>query len=115
MTIDNKIDELSLLCDCISPFVKSDDWSYESEFRVVVHKHYGPQYNDDFFNGFQLVPNTFKIEDYVTLPISANSLEEIIIGPLANYNVLEHVLSKELTECMLNNVVISPSVIEITK
>lgn len=115
MTVDDKIEELSLICYCISPFVKSNDWSYESEFRLVFHEHYGPQYTDDFFNGLQVAPNKIKVKNHVTLPIFADSLEEIILGPLANYNVWAHVLHNELIECGLSNVEISQSSIRITK
>lgn len=41
LTIEEKIDELSLLCECISPFIKSKDWAYEKEFRIIYHHKYG--------------------------------------------------------------------------
>lgn len=117
MSISDKIEELSLLCECISPFVKSDDWAYESEFRVVSYKHYGPNYIN-FFNDFSVSPfcgATVKVDNHDTISISADTLEEIIIGPLANYDVLEHTLRNELNECMLNHVEITQSSINITK
>lgn len=115
LSIEDKIKELCLLCDCVSPFVKDKDWVYESEFRIVYCKHYGPWYNDLSFKGLHLMLNKIKVDNHVTLPIEANSLEEIIIGPMANYNVLEHVLRNELKECLLNSVEITPSSIQITK
>lgn len=114
MPIEDKIEELSLLCDCMSPFIKCDDWAYESEFRIVSREHYGPKYKKSF-KDLHLSLEKIKIDNHVTLPVSAQSLEEIIIGPLANYNVLEHILRNELKECNLNHVEITPSSIHITK
>lgn len=113
----DKIEELSLLCDCIAPFVKCKDWSYEEEFRLVYHEHYGPNYADDFFRGLKihLQLKKIKVNEYVCLPIFPDSLEEIIIGPLANFAVVEHLLDNELKECNLNRVAITPSSIQITK
>lgn len=117
LSIKDKIGELSLLCDCIAPFVKCKDWSYETEFRLVYHEHYGPNYADDFFKGLkiQLYLKRIKVKEYVYLPIFADSMEEIIIGPLANFPVVEHILDNELKECNLNRVAITRSCIQITK
>lgn len=114
MSIEDKIEELSLLCDCISPYIKSGDWAYESEFRIVSYEHYGPKYKKSF-SGLHLSLDKTKIENHVTIPVPANSLKEVIIGPLANYDVLEHILRNELKECNLNYVEITPSSIHVTK
>lgn len=113
ISLDEKINELCLLYECINPFVKSKDWSYESEFRIVFHEHYGPKLNEDFFESLSRTYNEPKLVDYITTPIAANSMEEIIIGPLANYKIVEHVLRNELKECLLNNITVSPSSIKI--
>ena len=117
LSIKDKIEELSLLCDCIAPFVKCKDWSYEEEFRLVYHEHYGPNYTDDFFRGLKihLHLKKIKVNEFVCLPIFPDSIEEIIIGPLANFEVIEHILDNELKECNLNSVTITPSCIQITK
>ena len=54
-----------------------------------------------------------KVLDYISLPIPSSSLEEIIIGPLTDYNVVEHILRNELKECILNNVETTPSSVQI--
>lgn len=119
MTIDEKINELSILCNCISPFIKSQEWSYENEFRIVCYHHFGP-------NLFELDHNSIrhflihgiektKIAKFVYYPIKVNALKEIIVGTLANYDVVEHILRKELEECLLNDVEITPSSIAISK
>lgn len=113
LSINDKIQELSLICDCISPFVKCDDWGYESEFRIVSKVHYRQELNDKSFNSIPLTLPKFKVFDYDEIPINPAPLDEIIIGPLANYNVLEHVLRNELKECLLNHVKITPSSIQI--
>lgn len=41
LSIDQKIDELSIICTCISPFIKSADYAYETEFRIVDTERYG--------------------------------------------------------------------------
>lgn len=116
ISIEDRIDNLSLLCNCISPFVKCDDWAYESEFRIVSNVHYGQEFNGKLgINRIQLALPKIKIDDYEIIQIDPGSLEEIIIAPLANYDVLEHVLRNELKECLLNNVEITPSSIQITK
>lgn len=115
LSIEDKVNELNSLCDCISPFVKTKDWSYEAEFRIVYHKHYGPELDDNFFKCLQLSLNKIKINDHITIPIDAKSLEEIIIGPLVKYDVVEHVLRNELNECQLYNVEITSSSIQINK
>ena len=115
ISLDEKINELCLLYECINPFVKSKDWSYESEFRIVFHEHYGPKLNEDFFESLSRTYNEPKLVDYITTPIAANSMEEIIIGPLANYKIVEHMLRNELKECLLNNITVSPSSIKINK
>ena len=116
LSINDKIQILSLICDCISPFVKCDDWAYESEFRIVSNVHYRQEFNGKLgINRIQLALPKIKIDDYEIIQIEPGSLEEIIIGPLANYNVLEHVLRNELKECLLNHVEITPSSIQITK
>lgn len=115
MSIDDKTSELSILCDCVSPFIKTKDWAYEEEFRIVYHEHYGPELDDDFFKSLQLTLNKIKVKNHITLPINAQSLEEIIIGPLANYKVIEHILRNELNECLLNNIEITSSSIQISK
>lgn len=115
LTIDDKIQGLSILCDCISPFIKTKDWAYESEFRIVKYMHYGAKLDEDFIKNNKHVLPKLKIDPHFTLQIPASSLEEIIVGPLANYNVWEHVLLTELKDCGLSNVVVSPSDIKITK
>lgn len=116
LSINDKIQILSLICGCISPFVKCDDWAYESEFRIASNIDYRQVPNNKFgINRIQLKLSKFKVEDYDLIQIDPVSLEEIIIGPLANYNVLEHVLRNELKDCMLNNIEITPSSIQITK
>ena len=115
LTIEDKIKELSILCNCISPFVKSKEWAYESEFRIVTNVHYRQETDGKIFNRIQLTLPKIKIGDYEIIHIDPIFLEEIIIGPMANYNVLEHVLRNELKECLLNNVEITPSSIQITK
>ncbi len=115
LSVEEKIRELSLLCDCISPFVKTKEWAYESEFRIVRYKHNGGESSDSFIKCLQLSFKEHNIEDHIPLPINANAMEEIIIGPLANYDVVEHILRNELKECLLNDVLITPSSIEIIK
>lgn len=122
MSIDDKIDELSQLCEWVSPFIKTRDWAYEQEFRFVYNKHYSPiplnldDLNEDYFREFLIHGHEkTKVIDYVLLPIPANALKEIIVGPLANYDVIEHVLHNELEECILNSVEITPSSIQIRK
>lgn len=114
MGIDEKIDELSTMCTCLSPFVKSSDWAYEQEFRIVYHKHYGLEFDQEFVKRIlsKGIPKT-KIEPFVYYPIYPNALKDIKIGPKANYNVIEHIIRNELRECLLNDVKISPSSIEI--
>lgn len=111
ISIEEKISELSILCDCISPFVKTKDWAYEEEFRIAYFERYGLYFDD----GFHFALKKKIIEDHITLPIDAKSLEEIIIGPLSNYKVVEHVLRNELNECLLSNVDITRSSIMIAK
>lgn len=120
MSIEDKIEELSILCECVSPFIKSGDWAYEREFRFVYNKHYSPisfdlnDIHEDSIREFLMHGyEKTKVVDYVTLPIPANALEEIVIGPSANYHVVEHILQNELKECILNNVEITPSSIQI--
>ena len=110
MDINEKIDELSILCACISPFVKSSDWAYEKEFRIVVDKYYPLKMNKK-----QLLIDFEKntIDPYVFYPISPNALDEIIIGPKENYSVIEHIIRNELKECLLNEVKIPHSSLEL--
>lgn len=120
MSIEEKIEELSQLCEYVSPFIKTKDWAYEQEFRFVYNKHYSPisldfnEIHEESIREFLIHGDEkIKVIDYMTLPISANALEEIIIGPLADYYVVEHILQNELKECMLNNVEITSSSIQI--
>ena len=114
MTIDKKIEELGLLCACISPFVKSSDWAYEQEFRVVYNRHYTPPFDRESIERLlrEGIQKT-KVQPYYYYPIHPNALEEIIVGPKANYNVIEHILRNELKECLKNDIKITPSAIEI--
>lgn len=114
MNIDEKIEELSLLCACISPFIKISDWAYEQEFRIVCNHHYAPQLDRESIERLlkEGIQKT-KVQPYNYYPIYPNALEEIIIGPKANYNVIEHILRNELKECLLNDVKVTPSSIEI--
>lgn len=114
LSIEDKVNELSSLCDCISPFVKTKDWSYEAEFRIVYYEHYGPQIDDKFQN-LLITLNQIQVKGHVTLPIGSKSLEEIIIGPLAKYDVVKHVLRNELIECQLGDIQITPSSTSIVK
>lgn len=115
LSINEKIEELGLLCDCIAPFVKCKDWSYEEEFRIAYYKLYEP-INDLTIAGLPLSLKMQTVKDHIEgIPINAKALEEIIIGPLADFPVVEHVLRSELNECLLNDVDITPSSIQITK
>ena len=112
--INEKIEELSLLCACISPFVKSSDWAYEQEFRIEIYRFFNLEIDRESlrkhkFNG--LIRK--RVEPYVYYPICPNALQEIIIGPHADYITDEHIIRKELNECLLNDVRIIPSSIEI--
>lgn len=120
MSIEDKIEELSMLCESVSPFIKSGDWAYEQEFRFVYNKHYSPipldldEIHEDIIREFLIHGyEKTRVIDYVTLPIPASALEEIIIGPSADYHVVEHILKNELKECMINNVEITPSSVQI--
>lgn len=116
MTIEEKIEELSILCTCVSPFIKTNDWAFENEFRIVKYKHYGPKPNHEFLKDlrFHGIKET-KVEPYVYCNIGSKALEEVLLGPLTNYDVVEHILRKELEECLLNDVEITPSSIAISK
>ena len=100
--IEEKKEILSTCCLCVSPFIKSSDWSYEKEFRIVYNHNYEPELEMK------------RVQRYVDYPINSIALEEIIIGPSANYQVMEHIIRNELKECLLNSVTITPSLIEIT-
>lgn len=113
-TIEEKKEVLSTCCLCVSPFIKSSDWSYEKEFRIVYNHNYEPELDNDFRYGVSYGIKMKRIQRYVEYPINSNALEEIIIGPLANYQVMEHIIRGELKECLLNSVTITPSSIAIT-
>ena len=113
MTMENKINELSILCDCMSPFIKNQDWAYEDEFRLTYYVHYKAKNNNITIGGMNIFHEKQRIKNYEDVPINAESLEEIIVGPLANYDVLAHVLSHELEECNLDHVKISSSSIKV--
>lgn len=114
LTIEDKIINLSAICSVFSPFVKSKDWVYESEFRIVCSKIYEIDISHDFIKGHSWNPiPKKKVEPYVYYPIKANALQEIIIGPAARYSDVEHVLRNELNECLMNDVDITPSSIKI--
>lgn len=106
--MEDKICELSVLCKCISPFVKSKDWEYEKEFRFVYTHDYSSDINN-FLNGLQFCLKKKEYEPFYFIPIEASSLNSIIIGPKSNYDSLEHVIRNELKECHLNRVKVMPS------
>jgi hypothetical protein len=54
-----------------------------------------------------------KVEPYVYYHIKANAIKEIIVGPTARYNDVEHILRNELNECLMYEVKITPSSIKI--
>lgn len=115
LTIEEKIEILSCLCDCISPFVKCCDWSYEKEFRLSYYEHYEAEY-DLIIGGLPVSLIKHKVKEYIeSIPICAEALEEIIIGSLADFPVVRHILFNELKECKMSNIEISPSLIQITK
>ena len=116
MTIDDKILELSSICYVFSPFFKSKDWEYESEFRIVCHKNYGIDLYTSYESIKRLLLNPMpknKVEPYVYYHIKANAIKEIIVGPTARYNDVEHILRNELNECLMYEVKITPSSIKI--
>lgn len=115
LTIEEKMEILSCLCDCISPFVKCCDWSYEKEFRLSYYEHYEAEY-DLIIRGLPVSLIKHKVKEYIeNIPICAEALEEIIIGPLADFPVVRHIVFNELKECKMSNIEISPSLIQITK
>jgi len=120
MDINEKIDELSILCACISPFVKSSDWDFEKEFRLVYYKRYGLSLfdiNKETLREYIIKHGCerSKVSDYIQISIPSNALEEVIVGPLANYEVVKHILCRELNECLLNDIEISQSSVKIGK
>lgn len=116
MSIEEKIDILSILCQCISPFIKCNEWEYEKEFRIVYHYKYGPDIDEDYIKriiySFGRV-ESIKIQPYLLYPINAISLDSINIGPLLDYSVIGHIVLNELKECKLNSVKVLPSSIQI--
>lgn len=112
--IEEKKEILSTCCLCVSPFIKCSDWSYENEFRIVYNHNYEPEVDNNYRLGVPFGIKMKKVQRYVDYPINSIALEEIIIGPLANYQVVEHIIRNELKECLLNSVTITPSLIEIT-
>lgn len=115
MTIDEKKEMVFNYCLCISPFIKSKDWSYEKEFRIVYNQNYALNIDYDHLKDYTLHGIEKKsIQKYVYIPINACAIEEIIIGSLADFNVMEHIIRQELKECLMNRVKISRSSIAIT-
>lgn len=122
MTIEDKINEVSSILLNVSPFMKKEEYEYEQEFRIAYYKYYGDEI-DPFSSKeakrrkmLNVINNGMSksvIVPFQYIPINANSLEEIIIGPKAEYNVIEHVLRNELKECLLNKVLITESLIPI--
>lgn len=113
LTIEEKIDELSLLCECVSPFIKSKDWAYEKEFRIIYRHKYGKDLNEDNYKELLFLHKKEQIKPYLFLLIKACSLDSIIIGPLSNFKSIEHIVLNELNECQLSNVKVLPSAIQI--
>lgn len=116
VSIEEKVDILSVLCQCVSPFIKCNEWEYEKEFGIVYRHKYGPHNDEDYINSiiysFGEVEK-IKIQPYFLYPIKANSLDSIIIGPLLDYNIIVHIVRNELKECKLPYVKVSPSSIQI--
>lgn len=116
MTIDEKVDLLSIYCHCISPFIKSNSWAYEKEFRIVYHKMYGPEINEEYLKKITLPfakEEKEIIKRHIMIQLSAKSLDGVIVGPLADFNSIEHIIRNELYECQLANVQVYPSSIQI--
>ena len=118
-TIETKINELSSICYAVSPFFKCEDYKYESEFRIARSNHYSclSSLEGSSEEIKRIILRTITsnsstklvIPSHIDIPISINSLIEIIIGPCANFDVMEHIIRKELSECNLNNIKITPS------
>lgn len=100
----------------------------EMKLGLEADKKFLPDYEKHATNSmnlsevYQIVDNENRCREvcnkkitqpFFYYPVNPNALEEIITGHQANYNVLEHVLRKELKECLLNAVTITPSSIEI--
>ena len=101
VTIGEKTRELATICIAVAPFVKHKDYQYEKEFRIVS---YTPPIDNDV-----IILPLRKIKPYIEIPLSIESIKEIIIGPDANYEVMRYVLGNMLTECGLNSQMISRS------
>ena len=116
MSIDEKVELLSIYCQCISPFIKSSSWGYEKEFRIVYNQMYRPEITEEYLRKiiFPFAKREMEIINrYSIIQLSVKSLESVIVGPLADYKSIEHVIRNELCECQLARVEVNPSFIQI--
>lgn len=96
----------------LCPFIKHPGFSYEEECRALFQIAIG---RDNNFN--PTIPNIIKyrmnrkgnIIPYVEIEIPINNIKEIIVGPCADYDMVENTLNLEMLSCGINKIPISSS------
>lgn len=96
--VETKIRELATICLTTAPFVKHKDYQYEKEYRFVFYNWY----NQRKISMPSHKTSIYKILPYIEVAIPVKALQGIIIGPDVNFDVMKHVVRKELEECRLN-------------
>lgn len=103
LTLNKKMHELATIYLAVAPLFKHKDYQYESEYRLISYKPY-------FGEISAYKPPTNKdIEPFIPISLPIDSLKEIIVGPDANYDVMNDILSLKLKECSLDSIRIKKS------
>jgi hypothetical protein len=96
----------------LCPFIKHHGFSYEKECRALFQIAIG---RDNNMN--PIIPNIIKyrinkkgnIIPYVEIEIPFDNIKEIIVGPCADFDMIENTLNLEMASCKINRIPISPS------
>lgn len=102
LSTDNKIKELATICLYVSPFIKYKDYKYEKEFRLVYYDYYSYDNNELDINPYSLSLPHHELKPYIEVPISSNSLKEIIIGPSMDKDSIIEIIRREIKACNLD-------------
>lgn len=102
LSIEKKIKELATICLYASPFIKYKDYKYEKEFRLVYYDYYGYDNKELDIIPYSLFLPHHKLKPYIEVPISSNSLKEVIMGPSMDKDSMIEIISREIKECNLD-------------
>jgi hypothetical protein len=84
------------------PILKHHAFEYENESRLVFHEIIDTENSEMYFNKLNFYVNNGLLKPYIEFKLETSAIEEIVIGPCANFELVKTSLFMMLKKVGLN-------------